>query len=257
MTFAPGRILGLILAATAATAVLTGCTADDGTSPRPATPAVSAAAPSAQLADAARQLKQTSFAMKLTIGLSQGAGTLTGTLDPVKKAGAFTATTSGRGDDRTITEWRMIGTTLYAKSTTNGVATNAKRPWRRLKSEPTDGLATSFDAASMAQALTKATGVQRTDGTHFTGTLDGATASSAFGLRAPTTSGQIGASTPAPTSVAFTADIDDRHHLIGYRATLTSSTGESRNASLTFSDFGTTVTAQPPPPGQIAGSTIG
>ncbi|RSM68166.1 hypothetical protein DMB66_13930 [Actinoplanes sp. ATCC 53533] len=256
MTFAPGRILVLILAATAATAVLTGCTADDSGSQRPATPAVSAV-PSVQLADAARHLQQTSFAMKLTIGLSQGTGTLTGKVDPVKKAGAFTSTTSGRGDDRTITEWRMIGTTLYAKSTTNGVATNAKRPWRRLKSEPTDGLAKSFDAASMAQALTKATAVQRTDGTHFTGTLDGATASSAFGLRAPTTSAQIGASTPAPTSVAFTADIDDRHRLIGYRATLTSSTGDSRNASIVFSDFGTTVTVQPPPPGQIVGSTIG
>ncbi|GAA2535056.1 hypothetical protein [Winogradskya humida] len=244
-------LLAVLIGATA----LAGCTRHD-TAPV-TTPGSSPAPPASELlADAARDLKQTSFAMTLTIGLSQGTGTLTGTIDPVKKVGAFTATTTGRGDDSTITEWRMLGTTLYAKSTTNGVATNTTKPWRRLNGEAANGLAKAFDAANMAQALTKATAVRRSDNTHFAGTLDSATASSAFGLSAPTTDSQTGASKLTTAFIAFTADTDDRYRLIGYRATVRTSTGQSRKASLAFSEFGITVLVQAPPPSQIAGSTI-
>jgi hypothetical protein len=242
-----------LLAVLVGAAALTGCTPRDDTgtttSPSPAPPA------SVQLADAARHLARTSFAMKLTIALSQGTAILTGTMDPRKKVGAFTAATSGRGDDHILTQWRVLGTVLYAKTTTNGVAANENRPWLRLNNADTDGLATAFDGAAMAQALTKATGVRRSDGTHFTGTLDGATASTAFGVSTPAASPSAAASTPAAGSVAFTADIDNRGRLTGYQATLTTSTGTRRRATLAFSDFGVPVNVQAPPPDEIATST--
>lgn len=249
--------LALVVAATAVAAA--GCTAHDRPDDRPAARANATYGPAAELADAARHLRQTSFAVTLSVGTEQGTSTLTGTVDARKHIGTFTTGVSGRDADRTITQWRILGSTLYTRTTTDGIAADPLRPWRRIRSEPTDGLAAAFDVAAMAQALTKASAVQRSGPQRFTGILDGASANTAFGLPAPApaAAGRSAASAPAATSVAFTATLDDRGRLAGYRATFTPIAGASRPAAVSFSGFGTTVSVQPPPPGRINSTTIG
>ncbi len=246
-----------VVLATTTLAAMTGCTVTEQMGDRPPDRPSPTFGPAAELAHAARALQRTSFTVKLTVRSDQGTSTLNGTLDAQAKTGTFTATTRGPGDDRTETGWRILNTTLYAKTTINGTPSSVQRPWQRLRNEPTNTQARSLDVVGMAQALTKATAVQRSDPQRFTGILDGTTANSALHLPTSTAMGTAdGASAPAATSVAFTADLDDRRRLAGCRATITPSTGGSITATVSFTDFGTRVTVQPPPPGRITGTTV-
>jgi hypothetical protein len=245
------RATHLTLVLTAAVIAVTGCTTYDDRSDRPAPRPGATFGPAAELADAARHLRQTSFAVTLSVGLEQGTSTLAGRMDARRRLGTFTATTSGRSADRTVTQWRMAGPILYASTTTNGAAADPQRPWRRIRSE-----GASLDVAAMAQALTKAIAVQRSGPQRFTGILDGTSANIAFGLPAPAPAGGSTTGAPAATSVAFTATVDERGRLAGYRATITPIAGASRPSSVSISDYGTTVSVQPPPPGRVTGITI-
>jgi hypothetical protein len=127
---------------------------------------------------------------------------------------------------------------------------NKNKPWRRLSQADAARLAESSDGARMANPLTQAARVQRTNARHFTGTFT--TAAVAKALSLPTPSSSSGA-TPAPT-VAFTADLDDQGRLTRYHLDVPRTKGGTYPMDLTYSDFGTPVTVQAPPADQIVGT---
>lgn len=248
--------------AAAAAMMLTACSSRD-TAERPLEPPTIAASPTAgagrQLAAAVRQLSGTTFTMRLNVGLPDGTGTLSGRVDPVRKIGEFTATTSG-ADKATSTQWRIIGTTGYATTLINGRPANSTKPWRRLIEDRRTGagMATAFDGAHMALPLATATHVTRTGEHRYTGLVDHTAASNAIGLQASTTTPRPtpGSSNGPATTTPFTADLDDQGRLTSYRLTLTTSTGRHSQISLAYSDFGIPVSVEAPPDNLINTASI-
>ena len=236
-----------ILAATAAFA-LTACTDTKQPESRTSTPPTKT--PAAQLADAAGRLKTDTFNMTMTVKIDTTDARLDGAMDPIKKVGAFTATTK-RGGGTSIIEWRILGNVVYLKSNTPSPTGIKDKPWRRLDQADSGSLVEGFDGAKMANPLTQAAGVQRTSARHFTGTFSTAAVATALSLPTPNSSSTA---TPAPT-VAFTADLDDQGRLTRYHLDVPRTKGGTYPLDLTYADFGTPVTVQAPPAEQIASSS--
>ncbi len=245
-------------------AVLAGgvaCSASRDTVQRPPNPPTIVASPTVsadkELARAARQLNDTSFTLTLKVGLRDGTGTLTGRVDPQRNLGEFSATTTGSGKAESA-DWRVIGTTAYAKMLRNGRPVNPNKPWRRLIEDRNagTGMARAFDGAAMAQPLAAATDVTRIDATHFTGQVDRAAAGDAIGVKAATINPNPAPSssrTAAERTTPFTAELDAQGRLVSYQLELTnSSTGRPSKISVAYSDFGTPVTVEAPPKNLIA-----
>ncbi|GLY99848.1 hypothetical protein [Actinoplanes sp. NBRC 103695] len=226
---------------------LTACTT--GTKPAPHPRSSSAKTPATALAAAANRLKADSFTMTMTVKIDTTDAVVVGAMDAAKKAGAFTVTTTRNGAT-SINEWRILGGTVYRKSEAASAPRNATRPWRRINQADAPALAASFDGATMAGPLTRATGVQRTSDTHFTGSLTTTAVVDALSLPTPATS----ANTSLAPTVAFTADLDEQGRLIRYHLDIPRRNGTTYPLELTYAKFGQDVSVQPPPADEISGA---
>lgn len=238
----------LTLLAVAALMLTTGCTDNaDDTTPKTGKPAQSA---SDALARAAQRLQADSFKMALTMTVANGdTGNLSGIMDPTKKVGAFTSTFTHDGTP-TTSEWRVIGRTVYLKTSASTAALpgSSRKGWQRIN-PGTDTMSDDFDGAQMASTLERATTVKRAGDNAFTGTIDVSLAADALGTS--TLKPKVGSSSSTTQLVPFRADTDGQGRLTRYSLELPNPTGGVNKVTLTYSNFGTAVEVQAPPADQI------
>ena len=231
----------------AGTLALTGCTRTTSSSPG-STPATATKAPAAELADAADHLKAATFTMTMTVKIDNATARFTGNMDPAHQAGAFTVTTTLDGT-QAVQQWRVIGDTVYLKSNTPGLPASTNKPWRRIDAtDPGGSLADSLNGATIADSLRHGTAVQRTGTGHYTGTITSSALAGFF--NAPSAS--TGPSAPTAASLTFTADVDGQRRLTRYHLDVPRSNGGTYPIDIDYSNFGTTVSVQPPPADQVA-----
>jgi hypothetical protein len=246
--------LGLGMMATATMAV-TGCTADS-TTPGASTPSAASSAPaSAGAADpaaaqalgaAAAQLGTTSF--KITVTAGPGVK-LTGLIDPPGNKGTSTLALTGSNADLHV-KTLLVDQDLYVQIpgiTKSGTWTHVDVS--RLPEGANVGLRPNqIDPANTAEVLTSTTDVQQVDSRSYQGTLDLTKVAGITGVDKVTVD-NLGA---AAQNVPFTAGLDDQGRLSALTIQLPAVNGkQSPPVEVLYTEYGTPVTAERPPAGQI------
>ena len=109
----------------------------------------------------------------------------------------------------------------------------------------------ALNGANMAAPLRQASNVRQTGTRQYAGTIDRDDLAAVLNVPTPGTTPRTSPSA-ARAAIAFTAELDEQGRLIRYHVDAPRNKGGTYPMDLTFTDFGTAVTVQPPPAGQIA-----
>jgi hypothetical protein len=229
------RSLGALSALSIA---LAGC-ASNADSPGDAPPVTSAApAPREELAAAAGKLNETTMTIALTSPGTQS----NGSLDPRRKLGDLDMRVSAGGREVTI-QIRTVGKDAYVQA--DGLPGIAPGKWLEIEGSRLAGSTLDVfpeDDPSGANRLVDALSDIKQDGPgRFSATIDLTKASPNKSLAA------LGDKVKA---LPFVATVDDRGRLTHTEIDMTSVDPAAGRTTATYSDFGTPVTVERPPPGQ-------
>ena len=232
--------LGVLSALTLSLAVA-GCGDDGPSDPAGDTSGATSAPPASasdELAAAARKLNETS--MKMTLD-STGSKS-TGSLDPQRKLGEMTMTVSAAGRELEI-QIRTIGTDVYLQA--DGLPGTEGGKWLKIDGQRLAG--STFDVfpendpAGTQRILDALSDIKKDGPGQFSGTID---------LNRTSTNKAAAASLGEKfTALPFTATVDDQGRLTSTSIDISPAEPSAGKTTATYSDFGTTVTVEPPPAG--------
>lgn len=220
--------------------VLTGCggnadTPGDATGSAPPATSAAPADPKEELTAAARKLNDTT--MKMT--LSSVGTESTGSLDPQRKLGEMTMKVSAGGREVTI-EVRTVGKDAYLQA--DGLPGTEGGKWLKLDGARLAG--TSFDVfpeddpAGTAKLLNALSDIKKDGPGKFSGTID---------LSKTSTDKSVAALGDKVKALPFAATVDDQGRLTSTEIDMSSIEASAGKTKATYSDFGTTVSVEPPP----------
>ncbi|MDG4823095.1 hypothetical protein O7635_14665 [Asanoa sp. WMMD1127] len=212
---------------------------DSGGATGSAPPATSAAPadPKEELTAAARKLNETT--MKMT--LESVGTTSTGSLDPQRKLGEMTMKVAAAGRSLDI-QIRTIGKDVYLQA--DGLPGTEGGKWLEIEGSRLAG--SSFDVfpeddpAGTNRLLNALSDVKKDGPGQFSATIDLNKTSN------PNQAAQLGDKFKA---LPFKATVDDEGRLTSTEIDITSVEASAGKTKATYSDFGTTVTVEPPPAG--------
>jgi hypothetical protein len=244
--------LGLVAALTFA---ITGCSGTAGnpvvgeSGPGTGTPSPGSAEAATALATAAGEISKTSYKVTTTWGPSTS---LVGSMDPPKKLGQTSFTTTMENSNVKI-DSLMIDKDVYLKI--NGVLPALEGKWlhvdvQRLSPDSQIGFTPGvFDPATSERLLQTAAEVRRVGDRGFVGTLDLTKAAGMALFNSDQTTVNLGEQAKA---VPFEATTDEQNRLVGVKIMVpATSANPSKVIDTRYTDFGTPVTVQAPPAGQV------
>ncbi|MFF5052113.1 hypothetical protein ACFY1S_02860 [Micromonospora sp. NPDC000663] len=249
---AAGAVLAVAVAAGVWALVAAG---DEPDAPRP-TASVDAADPVGVLRAAAAKADEQPY--KLTVGTGGADGDATVVLwDPKAKRGL--ETTSLKVPTGVVKIERLTtGPDVYVRVTApdRRVPVWDGKTWWHVGAPGAPAAKQGLDNTRLASTLAAPAGVRQTGVREYAGTLDLRGSGEVLGSGVGTVLGDRAGAVP------FTASVDEQGRLVRYRIELASQQSQTAQLDLTYSDFGLSVTADPPaadvvgedPPANIPGA---